>query len=255
LQLLEVIAADADDKLKRRLELRMGVPDVGRPDLYPVVQILIDGEEVLATAGAPPRVYIGSPPAAILGDDAPLLPARPARQIALYVDTSGDPGAGCIAPVISAHDDVVVWSDFRIFMDVDQAPVIEQGPLTQSWTIDVPDLMFDAGQYTTEVQRASAAREWESDRWRTALILDDYLSSDPLALGNSRELGWVEPEEESTGRFSITILDETLESGLVVSLVPTSGTPQERARKMADFLMNTPEQQWPVQRRIHLDTK
>lgn len=251
MRLSEVVslARDANDGPRRRLGLRLGIPDAGgRPDLYPVVKILIDGEETLANAGSSPGGYIGSPPAAILGENAPLLPAKPPRRVAVYVDSAGDPGGGCLAPVISGRDDVVTWTDFRNFMDFDEAPIIDERQGT-SRAVALPDLVFDAGQYTAEVRRVTDAREWESDRWRTALLLDEYLSAGPLA-HSQWQLGWVEPQEETAGVFLVTLFDEDLENGAVVTLKPGLGAPDEQARQMAEFLVTQPLGQWPVTRRI-----
>jgi hypothetical protein len=53
-------------------------------------------------------------------------------------------------------------------------PVLELYPQA-SQPVDIPDLAFDREQYGAEVKRVAAAREWESNRWRTALLLDEYL--------------------------------------------------------------------------------
>ncbi len=102
----------------------------------------------------------------------------------------------------------MVWNDFAHFMDMDDVPVIneDQDGLLSRHPVDVPDLAFDAAQYIAEVQRASAAGEWESDRWRTALLADQYLSPDrrwSLA-GGGWDLGWIEPADEDGTQFTVT---------------------------------------------------
>jgi hypothetical protein len=79
---------------------------------------------------------------------------RPTRRAGLYTDTCGVPAAGSLAPVISASGGQVVWSDFAHFMDMDDPPVIneDQDGLLSRHPVDVPDLAFDAAQYTAEVR-------------------------------------------------------------------------------------------------------
>jgi hypothetical protein len=62
--------------------------------------------------------------------------------------------------------------------------------------------------------------------------------------------GWVQPDGNSTDGFLITLLDDIDRNGVVVALTAESGTPEERARSMAEYLMSTPASQWPVIRRI-----
>jgi hypothetical protein len=249
-------AADSDDAPRRRLDLRLGIPDPGDPpDVYPVVQILIDGEEILTDANPERRYnYIGSPPEALLGPDEPLVAYEPGRRVVLYVDACGVPTAGALAPVITGHDDVVVWSDFREFVDIDEAPVIGRLPEhAQSWPVAFPDLVFDAAQYLTEVRRASADWEAESNPWRTARLLDEYLSEDPWSLGGMRELGWVEPGAEGTGTFLVTVFDQDLQRSAVIRMAPGPGTMQEQAREMARELMARPTGQWPAFQPVRYD--
>jgi hypothetical protein len=92
-----VAICDADNASMTRtsgslLELRLGIPDLAVPDAYPVVQMLVDGRELLAGVG--PRGFIGSPPTAILAEDLPLLPADSPRRVVLYVCTCGVPACG-----------------------------------------------------------------------------------------------------------------------------------------------------------------
>jgi hypothetical protein len=214
----------------------MAIPAIiGHPDLYPVLQILIDGEELLARPYSKFGAYIGSPPAALLDDGVPLLPARRARRVALYIDSAGDPRGGCLAPVIGLVGDLVTWTDFRIFFAVEDAPFIWESGDDGS-RVDVPDLAFGAQQYTDEVSRAAGEREWESEPWQTARLLDTCLTG--LPIGEVWELGWVEPG--SDGRFVVTLWDENLVERLEVTLTPASGGPHQRAAAMARHLLDNP---------------
>ena len=90
----------------------------------------------------------------------------------------------------------------------------------------------------------STERAWKAEPWQTALLLDQYLSADPGALC-PWNLGWAEPHGEATGMFSVTLWDDHCDRGLVVDLVAGSGTPERRARQMADSLLTIPSHQWP----------
>lgn len=227
----------------QRLGLRLGVADIaGRPVAYPVLKILVDGSEKLAGRG---HQYTGWHPADILGPDSPLLPTEPARRVALYVDAAGGAAAGCLAAYVKAFGDQVAWADFRRFEGVYHAPAIQSNPDGGDWRIGPAPLVFDAAQYRAEVQRASTERAWEAEPWQTALLLDQYLSADPGALGGTWNLGWAEPHGEATGMFSVTLWDDHYDHGLIVDLAADSDTPEKRARQMADFLMTTPQDRWP----------
>jgi hypothetical protein len=106
------------------------------------------------------------------------------------------------------------------------------------------------------VRRVSDGRERESDRWQTALLLNEYLHpGHPRALGDDHwQPGRIEPHDDKRHSFSIEPWDDLLKDGTVVTLTPGAGRPQDRAREMSDFLMTTPLGQWPVTRLIHRDT-
>lgn len=226
----------------QRLDLRLGVPDIaGRPTAYPVLKILIDGTEKLAGRD---RQYTGWHPADILGPGSPLLPTEPARRVALYVNAAGGPATGCLAAYVKDFGDQVTWADFRLFEGVYHAPTISPNPDGGDWRIGIVPPVFDAAQYRAEVQRVSTERAWKAEPWQTALLLDQYLSADPGALC-PWNLGWAEPHGEATGMFSVTLWDDHCDRGLVVDLVAGSGTPERRARQMADSLLTIPSHQWP----------
>jgi hypothetical protein len=236
-------SSNASSAMVRRINFRMAIPDIaGTVIVYPVLQILVDGEEVLARPYSQFGAYIASPPAALLEDGAPLLPTRPARRVALYIDSSSDPRGGCLAPVISSQGDLVTWSDFRIFVAAEDAPIISESA-DQGSNVAVPDMAFDAELYTREVMRVTGEREWESDPWQTALLLDNNLAGQGLGRG-VWELGWVEPEPG--GRFVVTLWDEDVATSLKVVLSPGPGRREQRARSMATYLLETPPERWPV---------
>ncbi len=145
----------------------LGVPDIAsRPAAYPVLKILVDSSEKLAGRG---HQYTGWHPADILGPDSPLLPAEPARRVALYVDAAGGSVAGCLAAYVKAFGDHVAWADFRRFEGVYHAPAIQPKPDGGDWRIGIGIVppVFDAAQYRAEVHRASTERAWEAEPWQT----------------------------------------------------------------------------------------
>jgi len=105
--------------------------------------------------------------------------------------------------------------------------------------------VFDCGQYRAEVQRASRERAWEAESWQAALLLDKYLRGESRAPGGTWNLGKAERHAEDTGTFTVTVWDDYREHGLIVDLAADPGTPEQRARQMADFLITTPQDQWP----------
>jgi len=191
-------------RLISRLDIRLGVPDLGDDDyVYPVARLLVDGVEMLARASK--WRYVGWPAAEILTDDLPLLPAAHARRVTVYVE-SADPGG--LAPQISSDGDVVAWNDFRIVYEAGNHPL--DFSETYNWSpAGLPDLVFDARQYAAEVCRATAAREWESDSWQAAVLLRAYLLGDPLrpgddlALGEEWEVGFAEPDREHAQQYRL----------------------------------------------------
>lgn len=245
---MTAVAPSGGSRAVSQLKLRLIVPAGLKSDFeYPVVQILIDGQDLLADAGG--QDYWPSPPAAILGQDQPLLPVAEPRRVVLYTCGCGEPADTSLAPVIARSRDLVTWTDFHQACGMDDAPVL--AGYYQSSPAGLPDIAFDARQYTTEVRRAAAARDWDSVPWRAALLLDRLLGADPWSLGSPfdpgpRNLGWVEPDPVDPARFRITLWEDSLDDGIVITLTPRPGPPEDQARQMADLLATTPASQWPV---------
>jgi hypothetical protein len=227
----------------RSLEIRLGIPDGrGHPDYYPVVMLLVDGQQLLANSPGKKLYgnYLAWPPA-LLGGESVLLPLESAQRVVLWSEYSL-----CIAPVISVAGGLVAWSDFRHLEYDGEEPVIPAWQAGQGGPIDLPDIVFDEAQYTAEVRRAVAAREWESDSWRTALLLDDRIDGKQWTPreDDELELGSVEPQPPEA--FLVTFWTMYDDPPVVVKLVPGPGTPEERAFQMADFLGSHEPEQWPV---------
>ena len=154
----------------RRLDLRVGYPeDVADPDFVSVI-ILVDGRELLSWAGSRGR-YIGPWPPGLLAADSDLIPADPPRRVMLYSQGVPDPAESIITAVIRIAGDRVIWYDLHeSLVNTGDADVIDlDGDMVDSRALDLPDIVFDREQYLAEVYRAIGDREWESERWQTAL--------------------------------------------------------------------------------------
>jgi hypothetical protein len=202
---------------------------------------------MLAPAGR--WVYQGWPADLILTENFPLLPTDPPRRVIVYVEP---PDPGGLAPQISGDGDIVAWSDFREVYEAGDEPLDFSAAYSWSPPVDVPDLVFDARQYAAEVRRATAAREWESDAWRAALLLDAHLVGDPqqpgdeLTLGEEWEGGFVEPDREHAHHYRVTYWTSDMRSVAVVSLTAAPGTAEQQARAMYEHLLATPADGWHI---------
>jgi hypothetical protein len=233
----------------RRLELRAGYPpEVPDPD-FVTLRLLVDGQETLTWAGSR-GPYIGPWPPGLLEADSDLLPDDPPRRVMLYFQGTPDPAESTITAVIRVNGDHVLWSDLHESLvntgDFEEINLDRQ--TVDSWALDIPDIMFDRQQYLAEVHRAIADREWQSDRWQTAQLLGEYLR--PGGLRESTDLfpAYAEPSDDAGDRYVVTLWDDCQRNGVVVSLTAGPGTPEQRARDMADLLLVTPASQWQVVR-------
>lgn len=212
-----------------------------RPD-YPWVTILVDGRDLADLAGG----YVGFDPTSILGADSPLLPEDPPQRVAVLRCTCGEPGCGCVAPVIGREGDAVVWRDARDYTGVFVSPGESVGSLDGGSPVGLPELRFDAARYEAEVRRASADRSWETPRRETARLLQEYLheSADELrALGYN--LTWVACSSPVEGAFAVSLLDGRRHQ-LVVAVEAPERSPAEWAGDLAERLLRTAPGEWHV---------
>lgn len=149
-----------------RLELRVGYPAHDPDPDFVGVEILVDGQDLLARAGSH-GPYRGPWPPALLGNESPLIPVDPPRRISLYFEATMDPDEGNITAIIGETDRYVIWADFRecpAYAARDPDGMVFDLHPVDGTALSVPDLVFDRKQYLAEVRRASAARDWESGR-------------------------------------------------------------------------------------------
>jgi hypothetical protein len=233
--------ADHGGERVRTLGLRL---DLRRWSGYPVVTILVDGEEIFARTGD--RAYAGWHPALILDPDvAALLPTWPARRVGLYgEDSYRGPKDGCVAALIVERGDQVAWSDIRDFHGIYQQPTTEHDPGPgRGEFLSIPDLVFYAGQYRAEVARVTADPSWETDGLKAERLLRRYLTREQEFLAG---LGWkLEFAQERRGGYRVVFRDAE-DAQIVVDLATGLGTPEKQARAMAEFLLTTPPARWPV---------
>lgn len=241
---LEDIGRTADPI--RRLDLRIDVDDASPND--PTVTIPIDGEDQLGRGGE----LIAFDPEEIL-DSAALVPRDPPRRVAVYRCNCGEPGCGCVAPVISRQDHLVVWSDIRELTGVYARPLIDRNP-SGGARLDVPKLIFDEAQYRAAVVRATADRSWESPARQAARLLREHprdADGELTRLGYWR--GWVAPRWNVGGKFDVEFVGP--DGQIIVSLRPTASEPVEQPAEMARTLLATPPEDWRVTTENDRDTK
>lgn len=235
----------AEANERRRLTLRFD-PDADRPD-YPVVSILIDGEDLVA--GTPQANFMGFDPAEILGTDSPLLPTTSPRRVAVYRCSCGEAGCGCIAPVISREGSDVVWRDARDFTGVFVGPTIDRDVPDGGSPLPIPTLRFDAVGYEAEVRRAMGDQSWETERRATARLLGDYLQDERDFLrARGFVFQWAAPGWQEPETFEVSLLDPE-RFQVVVRLRAAEAEPSVWASTLADRLLGTEPHHWEVSMR------
>jgi len=121
------------------------------------VRLLVDGEDVLATA--PRDEFMGYEPKQVLVDGCPLLPVTPPRRVGLYRCSCNFGGCGNVTAIVIEDGDRIRWTDFRDYEGHFDDPIEEEpSPDWPHWqSINRPDIVFDGRQYREEVARALAA--------------------------------------------------------------------------------------------------
>jgi hypothetical protein len=232
-----------------RLDLRFDLDTSFDPDAvvlpdYPLVTILIDGRDVLAQGHS----FIGFDPEVILGHDSPLLPSDQPRRVAVYRCTCGEPGCGVVAPRISEINGWIAWTDFRDYTGVFVGPTVAEWAaeeeLNAGTRLPLPEMYFDRKQYRAEVARATADRSWETERRRTARLLREYLLREAGTLERTGyELTWVAVRPELAA-YHLSFWKG--DAQIVVELHADAGDPEEQASAMAEQLLRTSPEAWPV---------
>ncbi|GAA5010612.1 hypothetical protein GCM10023317_47120 [Actinopolymorpha pittospori] len=227
------------------LSLKFQVFD-DRPD-WPVVQVLVDGEDPFAEAAPGWR---GFDPEKILGTHSPLLPVDPGRRVAVYRCSCGEAGCGVIAPVIVPAPDRrrVSWVDFRDYVGIFDGPVEESVHEYEGKPWDLPDPHFDREQYIAEVRRACADDSWETPRRRTARLLYARLDPKRLVLPPDLRLAWASTAWSEEG---ITLMFQHVSPAprldvrqQMLRLTSAHDDPDDAARDMADQLLATSPHDW-----------
>jgi hypothetical protein len=231
----------------RRLGLQVAYPPWPLDADFPGVRLLVDDLDLLRWAGLEDR-YVGVTPAGLLGADSDLLPSSPPRRVVLYFTGTPDPAERCLTAEIRLDGDRVVLAGLRESLvntgDSDQIEVDRQ--TVDSWPLGLPDIEFDREQYLAEVHQAIDRREWESDDWQTAGLLEDYLRNCRLHEVSDWFPDYAQPAGRHGSDFHISLSDPDDRNAVVVAVTTMPGTPDQRARAMASQLLATPASQWPV---------
>lgn len=228
------------------LELFFEVPD-DRPD-WPAVGILVDGRDPFVEVAPEWR---GFDPASILGAASPLLPVEPAgRRVALRRCSCGEAGCGVIAPVIVASPDRrhVSWTDFRDYTGEFLRPTVDDVLEDEGREWELPDLHFDREQYESEVRRIAADSSWETDRRRTARLVEERLGPMSLAMPPALSPRWVSPAWREDG---VSLMFERFDRGeglaaqqRLLVIASAHADPDEAAADIVDQLLSTPAERW-----------
>lgn len=223
------------------IRLRVDTPYRNRPN-NPIVTVLVDGQEFLPESLH--GEYMGFDPREILGPDQPLMPTTPARRVAVYRCSCGEPGCGCVAPVISEEGRVVIWSDFQDFTGVYGAPLTE-GEATGGHDLGLRRIVFDAAQYRAEVERAHRDLSWETQARTTARLLRESLETDTGLEQQGYKVGWVSPKWDDSDSFELSLRDAQ-GSQILVALTPKPGPPEQQSREMAETMLHTEPSEWSI---------
>jgi len=218
--------------------------DPERPD-WPVATILIDDRDVLGLEGS-----IGFDPGRLLSPANPLLPTDPPRRIAVYRCSCGEAGCGCIAPIVLDAGDEIHWQDFRDFTGVYIDPDTVDSPSGGS-KLGLPDLRFDSQRYQAEVARATVDRSWESHGRAVGRLLRAQLteSSNHFETLGYR-VGWVGPYGGAVCSVELQEMEDGRPVGqTILTLSESDGTADDVASALAQQLLSTPKQEWPITRK------
>jgi hypothetical protein len=152
----------------RRLDLRVDAVD-DDPDDF-VVTVLVDGVALFERPGDNGR--IGPYP------DEFTLPTPSSSAVRTLLATCACRNRGCedLSAIVTIGEDVVSWTDLRVFTGWDDDQSLAEAPLEYGTPADLPDILFDRAQYLAELQRFSADRSWWTPRYtavRVAVALHD----------------------------------------------------------------------------------
>jgi hypothetical protein len=134
------------------------------------------------------------------------------------------------------------WSNFRDIIGYHVPADHDWGP-DAGVSLDLPDLVFDAAQYRAEVERATADRFWETDELKTERLVRHHLLE---AGGRLAASGWRPDFADARPAGFWVVFKGSDDTQLIVDLTPAPGTPEQQAASMAELLLATPPQQWPV---------
>lgn len=246
-------SARAIEPSVQNIRLKVTFPKNGSDE--PKVTVLIDGKKRLKTFGK--RYFRAFDPDEILGPHHPLLPTESPRRVAVYSCSCGVSGCGVAAPVISADEHFVRWTDFRDYTGHFDGAESYPFKVADKWSSDSlgpVEFVFDRSQYVTEITRAMADMTWESESRRIARLLREslVLESDRLATAGY-QLGWVAARnrEKEPRRWDVELrsLHPDSERGFydqtLVSLLSDDVPEAEQLTILLEKLRSTDVKNWP----------
>jgi hypothetical protein len=100
------------------------------------------------------------------------------------------------------------------------------------------EICFDSEQYRAEVTRASADKSWETERRRTARVLQGHLEAESAILERKGyRLTWAAVEADDPAVYHVSLWKG--DAQIVVEARADEGTSEERAVEMAERLLRT----------------
>jgi hypothetical protein len=167
----------------------------------------------------------------------------------VYRCSCGEPGCGVVAPIISEASGRVRWSDFRdytgVFVEPEVGDWTSHEILASGDRLALPEIYFDSEQYRAEVARASADESWETERRRTARLLQEYLESEAAILEQKGyRLTWASLVADDPAAYHVSLSKD--EAQIVVEVRADEGSPEERAATVAESLLRSNPDEWHV---------
>lgn len=112
--------------------------------------------------------------------------------------------------------------------------------------LPIGDLHFDAGQYRSEVERASKDRSWESPARHVAQLVRVALrASETTLAGLGFRFNGASPHWQHAGHYVVTVTDLYGRAQLGVLLESSAASPEARTAEVVASLLRGPDH-WNV---------
>jgi hypothetical protein len=158
----------------------------------------------------------------LLGPHGLLQPAAEPRQVRLAEAECTEDCCGAVWMRLRREADLVIWDQWRV-----------EGVATET------TFRFAAAQYSTELDRADAERDWEWPGRTVARLIRTALLDDPAILGRwRRRLEWIvcRANEPETVHLSHVSTNANVHGQGLLELRVTDATPAEQAARTVERL-------------------